>query len=196
MKLPEKVYDTLVWICLEYPWDTVQDDFHLGEILNFVAYQHRADGWGLSRKTGGQLVDSPVGSIAEDILQLPDGNHFDVLIGARHGNPLDPSQATSIGIINLRDRPWVEPVDHTPRWLNPGEVIKPQDPVKPVDPTPAPQPIVCNAQACNFTDTRVEELGARVEELAAHFDTVLNEVLVRLDRNFSKPSGSCRFPKF
>ena len=41
----------------------------LGEILNRVAWQFRADGFGLSRKDFGYFVSSPAGPVASDILQ-------------------------------------------------------------------------------------------------------------------------------
>jgi hypothetical protein len=115
-RLPDHVYQTLKEVCAAYPWSVVQSDEHFGEILNAVAWRHRGEGWGLSRKTGGRHVDSPVGPIAEDILQTQDGHHYDVLGSAARGNPLRPGQADSIGIIDLRARPWVAPVEHRLSW--------------------------------------------------------------------------------
>lgn len=136
-QLPEHVYQTLVEVCEAYPYPVVQSDEHLGEILNEVAYRHRAEGWGLSRKTGGRRVDSPVGEIAEDILQLPNGNHYDVLGAAAQGNPLLPGRASNIGTIDLNARPWVAPVAHRLSWLG-GHTPPPVDP----SPTPPPPPAV------------------------------------------------------
>jgi hypothetical protein len=131
MLLPEHVYNTLVSVCDTYPWPVVEDDYHLGEILNEVAWTHRSEGWGLSRKTGGRHVKSPVGLIAEDILQLRDGNHFDVLQAASKGNPLKPVRVSSIGII-APDRPWVAPVNNKLSWMT-----TPQQP--PTQPLPSPE---------------------------------------------------------
>ncbi|WP_291982018.1 hypothetical protein [Luteitalea sp.] len=132
--LPDHVYRTLVEVCAEYPYPVVQSDEHLGEILNEVAYRHRDEGWGLSRKTGGQRVGSPVGEIAEDILQLPSGFHYDVLTAAKVGNPLLPNQGSNIGVIDLRNRPWVAPVAHRLSWATGGSTPPP--------PGPTPPPVV------------------------------------------------------
>jgi hypothetical protein len=75
-----------------------------GELLNRVAWKHRAKGWGLSRKTGGHNCPSPVGQIACDILHhKPTDTLWDALAdngpiwgkAHPHNNP---------------DRPWVAPV--------------------------------------------------------------------------------------
>jgi hypothetical protein len=146
----------------------VQDDEHLGEILNVVAYRHRAEGWGLSRKTGGRHVDSPVGPIAEDILQLPNGNHYDVLGGAEKGAPLRPGAGGNIGTINLRDRPWVAPVDHTPAWLLTGGGTGGGGTSPPPPVTPPPS-----------------DLGPLQRDLAALLNT-LSSIQARLDGKASK----------
>jgi hypothetical protein len=177
MQLPDKVYKTLVEVCEAYPWDRVQQGFHIGEILNAVAYAHRADGWGLSRKTGGKRVDSPVGEIAEDILQLPDGNHFDVLGGIDVGQPLRPGRASSIGIINLNSRPWVKPVDHPISWL----VTKPEEPEEPKEPEVPNTP--CSFKPCEckgVSKEDFEQFKQRVEELAAHFDKIGAQLVEQL----------------
>lgn len=156
--LPDHVYRTLVEVCAEYPYQVVQSDEHLGEILNEVAYRHRDEGWGLSRKTGGQRVGSPVGEIAEDILQLPSGFHYDVLTAAKVGNPLLPNQGSNIGVIDLRNRPWVAPVAHRLSWktgVTPGP-----DPVK-------PPPVVTPPATTDLTPvlTALARLQADVDEL-------------------------------
>lgn len=160
--LPDHVYRTLVEVCAEYPWPVVQSDEHLGEILNEVAYRHRDEGWGLSRKTGGQRVGSPVGEIAEDILQLPSGFHYDVLTAAKVGNPLQPNQGSNIGVIDLRNRPWVPPVAHRLSWktgVTPGP-----DPVKPppvVTPPPSTVDLAPVLAALAKLQADVDELKNR-----------------------------------
>lgn len=54
----------------------------VGEMLNAVAWKHRAEGWGLLSKTAGANVPGPGGQrIAGDILfHLPSGHHFDVCV--------------------------------------------------------------------------------------------------------------------
>jgi hypothetical protein len=158
-RLPDHVYRTLKDICAAYPWGTVQSDTHLGEILNAVAYIHRAEGWGLSRKTGGRNVDSPVGLIAEDILQTPDGHHYDVLGSAGHGLPLRPNQADSIGIIDLRSRPHVEPVEHRLSWESGGGTPEPD---RPTDPVVTP-PTSVDLSAVMAALSRIEERLTAIE---------------------------------
>ena len=98
----------------------------IGDMLNRIAWEHRALGFGLSRKSGGNRCPSKVGDIACDILQLPpaQGNWlFDVFGSADVGEPTSPSCGESIGPSTDASRPWVAPV-------NPGGVV----PVDPVDP--------------------------------------------------------------
>jgi hypothetical protein len=190
MKLPDKVYKTLVDVCNAYPWDVVQDDFHIGEILNAVAWAHRDDGWGLSYKASGKHIDSPVGPIAEDILQLPTGDHFDVLGGIDVGQPLRPGQASSIGIINLRDRPCVEPVDHPISWL----IHKPEEPTKPEEPQKPEEPKVADCKYVKDETTKQEVLNlrARIDELATHFDEIIGRLIADVNEIKSKPEVKCR----
>lgn len=213
MRLPENVYQTLVSICDAYPWPVVQRERDLGDILNRVAWLHRSDGWGLSRKVAGQHVDSPVGPIAEDILQLKNGHHFDVLGGAGVGQPLRPGRPNSIGIIDLNARPWVAPVDHVPAWLVDG----PAPPPAP-DPDPEPDiPVACDCQ-CNVTEQDVAGLTEAVFKLAADIQAMrqeqaragrLEELVQELVRHLddtkarvervsqelaNKPVGKCKIP--
>jgi hypothetical protein len=214
MKLPEHVYDTLVAVCEGYPWPTVREDEHLGEILNAVAWAHRDEGWGLSRKTGGRHVDSPVGPIAEDILQLPDGNHFDVLGGAAKGEPLRPGRATSIGIINLRDRPWVAPVQHIVSWRQIAD--DPSDPPPPdqepgEEPVPPPQtvdlgPVLAEIQAlrvevkaltsevATVKDGLFKEGPPEAPSVLQHIDDAKQRIDTVLTAVNSKSSGGSRWP--
>jgi hypothetical protein len=196
MQLDDAVYKTLVEVCDAYPWNVVQEDYHIGEILNAVAYAHRDKGYGLSRKTGGKHIDSPVGPIAEDILQLPDGNHFDVLGGIDVGQPLRPGRASSIGIINLRDRPWVKPISHPIEWL--GGHVQPDEPDKEPDKEPDPVPNEpCKFTPCSFPETvskaEFEAFKQRVEVLFAHIDKNQAQMIEQLGRVEAKPSGgNCR----
>lgn len=79
------------------------------KILNAVAWKHRADGWGLSVKRGGNRVPSPQGvDVAYDILHhKPTNRLFDALTGdlagvvtwgetSYHGDPVG--------------RPWLAPI--------------------------------------------------------------------------------------
>lgn len=190
MQIPPSVVETLRRVCEKYPWPVVQEGRHLGEILNLVAWLHREHKdesgkilmFGLSRKTGGQLVDSPVGTIAEDILQLPDGHHWDVLGGAREGKPLLPGGGESIGIIDLRARPWVEPVEFWPEWYTGDPTPGPLEP--PSEPTPVACKCDCQATPCNATpclvDGSIKDIYALIANvlIAVHVD----ELVKRLDR--------------
>src|SRR5262245_25984429 len=63
-----------------YP--TPMSPAQLGDYLNRVAWEHRSEGWGLHRKTGGSRCPSPKsGDVSCDILvHNPTGGVFDVLI--------------------------------------------------------------------------------------------------------------------
>jgi hypothetical protein len=82
---------TLQRIRPEYPrpWASTAQ---IGEFLNRVAWEHRAEGWGLLRKTGGTRCPAPHGGgieISCDVLiHQPTQLHFDVLIdGTGVGDP-------------------------------------------------------------------------------------------------------------
>lgn len=122
MRLPDHVFATVQRVAAKYP-GRVSDET-LAKALNEIAWTHREEGYGLSRKEGGRHIVHPtLGAIAEDILQLPDGTHWDIFLSAGHGNPLDPHQGESI--VPNTPRPWVAPVAPT------GEVIIPPPPVPP-----------------------------------------------------------------
>ncbi len=144
MRLPDEVFATLKAVCAAYPFTVVQTASDLGAILNRVAWIHRADGWGLSRKDFGTCVPSPVGLVAEDVLHhKPSNFHWDVLAAAAVGAPLKPIQTDAIGPMTDPRRPWVAPVD-------PGGVA-PSIPTPPAD-----------VHACRFAATDFSPLTALV----------------------------------
>lgn len=56
----------------------------VGELLNRIAWEHRADGWGLLKKTGGTMCPVPQGGHAscDVLIHAPSVKHFDVLADA------------------------------------------------------------------------------------------------------------------
>jgi hypothetical protein len=133
MRLPDHVFATLRKVAAKYPGPA--SDETLAKVLNEVAWIHRLEGFGLSEKTGGRHIVHPqLGRIAEDILQLPDGTHWDVFTSAGHGNPLRPNQGESI--VPNTPRRWVEPVKPEGEVIIPGEgEDPPEEPVEPEAPT-------------------------------------------------------------
>lgn len=89
---------------------TLNDD-QCAELVNAVAWKHRAEGWGLSGKafgTHGTLSDGT--QIAHDVLHhQPTNLIYDVLIGAgAHSTPVD--RMSPLGPqTDLSRRPWVAP---------------------------------------------------------------------------------------
>lgn len=82
----------------------------LGDILNTVAYAHRAEGWGLNAKTTGYFVISPAGRIASDILHFkPTNMLYDVFIDGS-GKGEVSCEDHPIGPADNPSRPFVEPV--------------------------------------------------------------------------------------
>jgi hypothetical protein len=73
----------------EYP--TVMSEAQKAELLNRVAWQHRADGWGLLRKSAGARCPAPQGvDVACDILvHAPTAWHYDVLIDGQRPTWID-----------------------------------------------------------------------------------------------------------
>lgn len=82
-------------------------------ILNAVAFKHKDEGWGLSRKDGGTNCRSPLFShpVACDILHhRPTNTLFDVLRDdAGHGGPGE-AVWNSVGPPQSPDRTWTAPV--------------------------------------------------------------------------------------
>jgi len=74
--------DTLVELRKTYP--TPMTNGQLGELLNAVAWKHRAEGYGLLAKpNGAHCLQPQTGTpIARDILASTAGKHFDVLVDA------------------------------------------------------------------------------------------------------------------
>lgn len=84
------------------------DSCPLGKILNTVAWNNRAAGWGLSSKTSGNRCPSPAGEIACDVLHHQSTNlMYDVLINSE--TEADPTWRL-IGPNTNTGRPWVAPV--------------------------------------------------------------------------------------
>jgi len=108
-------------------------------MLNAVAWAHRAEGFGLSRKVGGTTVPFPGGgTICHDVLMLPAGTAWDVLIAA--GGASTPYQGESF-VITDPNRPWVAPVD--PGVPIPTPIPIPIPPLPIPTPTPPPVPTKC-----------------------------------------------------
>lgn len=79
-----------------YP--AVMSEAQKAELLNRVAWEHRTEGWGLLRKTGGARCPAPQGvEVACDILvYAPTAWHFDVLVDGQipawqDAGPCDPA---------------------------------------------------------------------------------------------------------
>lgn len=96
----------------------------VGEMLNQIAWAHRADGWGLLKKTGGNRCPAPHGvDVSCDILiHAPSGKHFDVL-------------ADSEGVATPVWR------DVGPCVLGPGSGCDMANFLAPIAPANSPQPI-------------------------------------------------------
>jgi hypothetical protein len=125
--LPADVCTTLRQVRGSAP---ITSNAEIGAILNRVAWTHRADGIGLSRKTGGNHCESPAGPIACDILQLRDGTAWDVLSAAGPGEPTSPTCGGSIGTLIDPARPFVAAVD-------PGDTPDTPDTDRPAPPAPS-----------------------------------------------------------
>jgi hypothetical protein len=79
---PASLLPTVQRIRAEYPTPMTQPQ--MGELLNRVAWEHRAEGWGILKKTGGFRCPAPQGvTVSCDILvHAPTVWHYDVLINA------------------------------------------------------------------------------------------------------------------
>ena len=87
---------TVQLIRATYP--AVMSEAQKAELLNRVAWEHRSEGWGLLKKTGGSRCPAPQGvDVACDILvYAPTAWHFDVLVDGQipawqDDGPCDPA---------------------------------------------------------------------------------------------------------
>jgi hypothetical protein len=146
--LPADVCTTLRQVRGSAP---ITSNAEIGAMLNRVAWTHRAQGLGLSRKAGGNHCESPAGPIACDILQLRDGTAWDVLSSAGPGEPTSPNCGGSIGRLTDPARPFVAAVD-------PGDT--PDTPDTPdTNPSAPPEPSADIATA----DLQRQQLAALVQ---------------------------------
>lgn len=114
----------------------------LGEFLNTVAWQHRADGWGLLRKDGGNNCPSPATVLVscDFLVHAPTATGFDVLIASE--------------------------TEAVPTWAGPFP-IEPARFVAPTDPLTVSQPAIPPA-AVTQLDRVEEKLDAVSVSLEAH----------------------------
>lgn len=136
-------------------------------LCNAVAWRHRADGWGLSAKSGGTYGTLPNGvRVAHDILHhLPSNELVDILTAAGAQSvpawqPVGPPQSP--------DRVWVAPVDPASFGAAP---------VAPQPPAPGPQPVTDSNAAVLQA---VQALAARLD-LLEHNSTLTAEGVQRLE---------------
>lgn len=191
MRLPNHVFETVKRVAAKYPGRRSHDDYALA--LNEIAWVHRLEGFGLSEKTSGTRVHHPIlGDIAEDILQLPDGTHWDVFSSAGENLPMVPNQGESI-VPNTR-RKRLDPVD--PGFT--GEIPDKDPPPDQVIPPPV-QVCACRAEevlkAIEGTNAHIKGLSDAVHKL---FEAQTGIHLAEIKEMISKiPSGStvkCKFP--
>jgi hypothetical protein len=149
----------------KYP--TPMTDDQCVDMCNAVAWRHRAEGWGLSRKVDGVRGRRHDGQeCAHDILHhLPTNELFDVLVGAPNTaapvwQPKGPPQSA--------DRTWVAPI------ATAGVSVAP---VAPQPPVPGPQPVTESNAAILQA---VQALAARLD-LLAHNSTLTAEGVQRLE---------------
>lgn len=86
----------------------------LADMLNRVAWTHRATGWGLStKKTGNRCPRTLDGAeVACDVLHhQPTNELWDVFIAADPGTPTTPTCTQMVGKATDPNRPWLAPID-------------------------------------------------------------------------------------
>lgn len=124
----------------------------VGRMLNAIAWQHRAEGWGVLAKGYGTNCPSPVGPIACDILvHAPSGQHFDVL-----------EDAENLAI---------------PQWGNKGPIdmsrfLAPVDPGQTAPGATVPPPTTTGGADIGPLLARVESLERAVQALATAMPSV------------------------
>ena len=171
---------------------TMNDD-QCVELCNEVAWIHRNEQVGLSRKesgTRGRRYDGQ--ECCHDVVMLPNGQYWDILTAA--GGASTPSwSSTPNGVITDKARGWVAPI--APQ----GTPVVPNPPVVTPPVQPTPQPVACKYAdlspqmntleakievligLVNVLDTRLGLIEARAEGLAGRIESInaeLHEMVV------------------
>lgn len=179
---PVSLLPTVQAVREAYP--TPMSEAQRGEFLNRIAWQHRADGWGLLRKDGGSRCPAPQGvTVACDILvHAPSVRHFDVLIdGEGHARP-DWADAgpcvpgPSSGCDMAR---FVAPVD-------------PGGSAPPVTPPPVPPPDTSAIEALRKDLAQTREFIATLAETARSHHDRINALIAharQVDERFQTVTG-------
>lgn len=171
--VPMSLLDTIEAVRAVYG-PTMSDDECVA-LCNAVAWIHRAEGFGLSRKTSGTRGRRHDGQeCCHDVVMLLDGRYWDILTAA--GGASTPNwSSTPNGRITDPARGWLAP-------------IAPKDTPVPVPnpPTPTPIPVPTPAPVCQAVDLspRLNTLSAQVELLRASvamMDTRVGVVEARLE---------------
>lgn len=139
----------------------------VGSLLNAVAWRHRDDGWGLLRKTQGNICVAPdQGGVACDILTHRLGNgggfveHFDVLQDAGAGGANTPVWIADGLIDSTR---FVAPI---------AVVVSPPPPPPPVLPSIDLGPVLTRL---GMVDQALVSLSAKVDALQIQVATLTTE---------------------
>lgn len=171
--VPMSLLDTIEAVRAVYG-PTMSDDECVA-LCNAVAWIHRAEGFGLSRKTSGTRGRRHDGQeCCHDVVMLLDGRYWDILTAA--GGASTPNwSSTPNGRITDPARGWLAP-------------IAPKDTPVPVPnpPTLTPIPVPTPAPVCQAVDLspRLNTLSAQVELLRASvamMDTRVGVVEARLE---------------
>jgi hypothetical protein len=133
------------------------------ELINAVAWKHRADGWGLSGKdfgTHGVRYDGA--RVAHDILHHRPTNKIWDVLGSAGAASTPPSSLGPGGPPPGSNRPWVAPI--VPEGVTPAPTPTPQP-----QPTPTPTPVDLSAVLA-----KLDAVLAEIATLRANSDGIAN----------------------
>jgi hypothetical protein len=146
---------------------TSADQF--GAMMNRIAWAHRDQGIGLSRKNAGSNCPSPAGPIACDILQRKSDNAmWDIFGSAGPNEPTTPNCGDSIGPSTDLSRPWTAAVD-------PGDTPPPAPPTTP--------PPTVDASTTALLQEQIDELKALRAALAITNAKLDTQAALTVDTN-------------
>lgn len=145
---------------------TMTDD-QCVELINAAAWQHRSEGYGLSRKesgTRGRRYDGQ--ECCHDVLMLRDGTYWDCLSGA--GAASTPVWGQPSGTITDPARGWIAPI--APQATTPAPLPEPRPPSQP------PPTVTCKALSADEVRALVRAEMLVVLERVAHTAGVVQEI--------------------
>lgn len=169
----------------------------LADMLNEMAWKHRADGWGVSTKRSGNRCQRFDGQdIACDILHhRPTNQLWDVFVAAGVGERTEVTCSQMVGLGTDPNRPWMAPIE--PKNGGGGGTDPKDEEIAALKKQLAAAQATISAQAGRIQGLESEKLGleGQVNELnarVASLESERDELKRRVEELENQPAPTCR----